>query len=92
MAFPTAVNSQITDAVTQANVKVVSESPAMSMGNLLVATSQALSNSAHNATFGQQQAWSTMQAATTQGISNLLTLETAATGKSAELIYKTPFA
>lgn len=28
MAFPTAVNSQITDAVTQTNVKVVAEDPA----------------------------------------------------------------
>lgn len=34
MAFPTAVNDQITDAVTQANVKVVGESPAMAIGNL----------------------------------------------------------
>lgn len=29
MAIPTAVNDQITDAVTQANVKVLAESPAM---------------------------------------------------------------
>lgn len=28
MAIPTAVNDQITDAVTQANVKVLAESPA----------------------------------------------------------------
>lgn len=28
MAFPTAVNSQITDAVTQSNVEVVGEAPA----------------------------------------------------------------
>lgn len=30
----TAVNSQITDAVTQANVKVLAEAPAMAMGSL----------------------------------------------------------
>ena len=29
MSFPTAVNDQITDAVTQSNVKVVGEAPAM---------------------------------------------------------------
>ncbi len=34
MAFPSAVNGQITDAVTQANVKVVGEAPAMAIGNL----------------------------------------------------------
>ena len=28
MSFPTAVNDQITDAVTQSNVKVVGEAPA----------------------------------------------------------------
>lgn len=34
MAFPTAVNGQITDAVTQTNVNVAGESPAMAIGNL----------------------------------------------------------
>ncbi|MFB9156471.1 RebB family R body protein, partial [Chromobacterium violaceum] len=34
MAFPTSVNNQITDAVTQANVKVLAESPAMAMGSI----------------------------------------------------------
>ena len=42
MAFPTAVNSQITDAVTQTNVKVLGDAPAMAMGNLYQATAQAL--------------------------------------------------
>ena len=32
MALPTPVNGQITDAVTQSNVKVVAEAPAMAMG------------------------------------------------------------
>ena len=34
MAFPTSVNSQITDAVAQANVKVLADAPAMAMGSL----------------------------------------------------------
>ena len=38
------VNEAITDSVTQVNTKVVGETPAMAMGNLLMATSQALSN------------------------------------------------
>ncbi|WP_179139439.1 RebB family R body protein, partial [Azospirillum brasilense] len=33
MAFPTAVNSQITDSVAQSNVQVVGSSPAIAMGN-----------------------------------------------------------
>ncbi len=74
MAFPTAVNSQITDAVTQVNVKVLGEAPAMALGNLYQATSQALSNAAHNASYGQQNAVITAQAALTQGIASLYCL------------------
>lgn len=80
MAFPTAVNNQITDAVTQTNVKVLGDAPAMAMGQLFEATAQALSNAAHNATTNQQQANATQQASTTQGVSTLLTIDTASTG------------
>jgi hypothetical protein len=34
MPDPSPVNSQITDAVTQTNVKVIGESPAEAMGDL----------------------------------------------------------
>ncbi|GAA0762339.1 RebB family R body protein [Ideonella azotifigens] len=80
MAFPTAVNSQITDSVSQVNTKVLGDSPAIAMGNLFVATSQALSNAAHNATNNQQQSYVTMQASTTQGVATLLAVDTASTG------------
>ncbi|WP_334161299.1 RebB family R body protein [Phenylobacterium sp.] len=40
-----------------------------------VATGQALSNAAHNATNNQQQSYVTMQASTTQGVATLLTPE-----------------
>ncbi len=83
MAFPTAVNSQITDSVTQANTITVGESSAVAMGNLYIATSQALSNAAHNATYAQLQAWTAMQAATVQSVAALLTTDTAATGRAA---------
>ncbi|WP_445946268.1 RebB family R body protein [Shewanella sp.] len=79
MAFPTAVNDQITDSVTQANVKVLGDAPAMSMGNLFQATSQALANAAHNATMAQQQSAITAQAATTMGVTTLYSIDTATT-------------
>ncbi|MDN3611505.1 glycerol-3-phosphate dehydrogenase [Vibrio pectenicida] len=79
MAFPTAVNDQITDSVTQANVKVLGDAPAMSMGNLFQATSQALGNAAHNATLAQQQSAITAQAATTMGVTTLYSIDTAST-------------
>ncbi|HEX5783108.1 MAG TPA: RebB family R body protein [Burkholderiaceae bacterium] len=59
MAYPTAVNNQITDAVTQANVKVPGDAPAMAMGQLFEATN------------AQQQANAPQQASTTQGVSTL---------------------
>ena len=87
MAFPTAVNSQITDSVTQANTKVLGDSPAIAMGNLFVATSQALSNAAHNATNNQQQSYVTMQASTTQDVATLYSVDTASTGTATAKIF-----
>lgn len=75
MAFPTAVNSQITDSVTQANLQVLGDAPAIALGNLYQATAQALANAAHNATTAQQQSWMTMQAATTQGVMTLYSID-----------------
>ena len=80
MAFPTSVNDQITDSVTQANVKVLGDAPAVAVGNLFQATAQALANAAHNATNSQQQSYVTSQAATTAGVATLYALDTATTG------------
>lgn len=87
MAFPTAVNSQITDSVTQANTKVVADSPALSLGELYIATSQALSNAAHNATTAQQQTGVTSQASMTQSVGTLLSVDTASTGEATAAIF-----
>ncbi|SEQ28111.1 Killing trait domain-containing protein [Solimonas aquatica] len=86
MAFPTAVNNQITDSVTQANVQVLGTSPAIAMGNLYQATAQALANAAHNATMAQQQMFVTAQAVTTMGVALLYSLDTASTGLSTKTI------
>lgn len=77
MAFPTFVNDQITDSVTQVNTKVLGDAPAIAMGNLMQATSQALANAAHNATTSQQQTNVTAQAATTMGVTILYSIDTA---------------
>lgn len=54
-AAPTlGVNSQITDAVTQTNVKVVAESPAQSLGMLYQMSTQAAGLSMQNAVQAQQ--------------------------------------
>jgi hypothetical protein len=85
MAFPTAVNSQITDSVTQTSAGL-GNAPAVAMGNLFVATSQALANAAHNATNAQQQSYVTTQAATTAAVSTLLALDTSSTGMATNKI------
>lgn len=87
MAFPTAVNSQITDSVTQVNVQVLGSSPAVAMGNLFQATSQALANAAHNATAAQQQTNVTAQAVTTMGVSLLYSVDTASTAVATQKIF-----
>ena len=87
MAFPTAVNSQITDSITQANTKVLGDAPAVAMGNLYQATAQALSNAAHNATTSQQQTNITAQAATTQGVATLYAIDTASAGIATSKIF-----
>lgn len=78
------VNEQVTDSVTQVNTKVVGETPAMAMGNLLMSTSHSLSNAAHNATAAQQQAQITMQAATVQGVNSLMSIGASVVGRAAE--------
>lgn len=87
MAYPTAVNSQVTDSVTQANTEVVAISPAMAMGNLMIATSQALSMAAHNATSAQQNASQTAQATTVTGVSTLYAIDTASSGTATKRIF-----
>ncbi|AWB67494.1 glycerol-3-phosphate dehydrogenase subunit C [Saccharobesus litoralis] len=80
------VNEQVTDSVTQVNTKVVGETPAMAMGNLLMSTSQALGTSAHNATSAQQQAQITLQASTVQGVNSLMAIGSSVIGRGAEEI------
>ena len=89
MAFPTSVNNQITDSITQANTKVLGDAPAVAMGNLFQATGQALSNAAHNATNAQTQSYVTSQAETTQGVATLLSVDTASTGIATKKILAT---
>ena len=82
MAFPTSVNSQVTDSVTQANTQVLGGAPAIAMGSLFQASAQALANAAHNATYAQQQSYVTAQAATTMGASTLYSVDTASTASA----------
>lgn len=88
MAHPTHVNSLISDSISQVNTKVLGDAPAMATGNVFIATSQALSNGAHNATFGQQQTNLTSQASTTQSVNTLFSMNTATTASGTRRILR----
>jgi len=72
MAFPTSVNSQITDAVTQANVKVLADAPAMAMGSYYQTLAQAAGTGAQNAAANQQASNQVSQAVVTRCVESLL--------------------
>lgn len=74
------VNGAITDSVTQVNTKVLGDTPATALGNLMMSTSQALAVGAQNLVTGQQQANVMWQAATVQGINALMNTGSAVTG------------
>ena len=78
MAIPTPVNGQITDAVTQANVKVVAEGPAMAMGAIYQSMAHSTGILYENATSSQQQLAIAAQAATNQGVIQIYSVDTMA--------------
>ena len=86
MALPTPVNSQITDAVTQANVKVLADAPAMALGNLYQVVSSSLGLAAQNAVMSQQQSNILHQTSTTQGVNLIYAVDTAAVADATEKV------
>jgi len=72
MAFPTSVNSQITDAVTQTNVEVVATSPAQAMGSLYQSMSHSLSLAVENAVSNQQNTNNISSAVISQCVAKIL--------------------
>lgn len=74
MAIPTPVNGQITDSVTQANVHVLADAPAMAMGAIYQSLAHATGILYENATNAQQQLAIVAQAATNQGVVQIYTV------------------
>ena len=80
MPDPTAVNPQITDAVTQANVEVLGQAPAMAIGSLYQAIANSVAMAAANAVYAQPNV--TYQAASTMGVAKLLSVSATSLGAS----------
>ncbi len=78
MALPTAVNGQITDAVTQANTEVLGASPAMGMGAMYQSLGHSTGILFENAVGSQQQLSIAGQSATNQGVIQVYSVNTMA--------------
>jgi len=70
------VAPQITDAVTQTNVKVVGESPAMAMGTLYQSLAHSTGMMFENSVNSQQLQNSSAQTATTMGVMQIFSMDT----------------
>ncbi len=86
MAENITVNPQITDAVTQSNVKVIAEAPAMALANVYQAMAHSTGILFENAVTAQQNMNIIAQAATTQGVSLIYSVDTAASGTATSKI------
>ncbi|MDR1461755.1 MAG: RebB family R body protein [Azoarcus sp.] len=84
MAYPTSVNNQITDAVTQSNVKVVGEAPAIALGSLFQAMAHSTGILFENAVAAQQQQNTLSQTASNMGVMQVYSLDTAVGAGAAE--------
>jgi len=82
----TAVNSQITDAVTQANVKVLGESPAMAMATLFQSMAHSTGILFENAISAQQQQNTLAQAAGNTGVMQIYSVDTMADAGATEKV------
>jgi len=84
MAYPTSVNNQITDAVTQSNVKVVAEAPAMAMGTVFQSMAHSTGILYENAVASAQQQNALGQAGANMGVMQVYSLDTTAAAGAAE--------
>lgn len=86
MAFPTAINSQITDAITQSNVKVIGEAPAIAIASIYQVMSHSIGILMQNAVGQQQQQNTLAQAASNQGVMQMYSIDTSSGAKATEAV------
>ncbi len=86
MPYNTAVNSQITDAVTQSNVQVVAQAPAMAMGSVYQSMAHSTGILLQNSVAAAQQHSALSQAAANQGVMQIYSLDTTAAAGASEKI------
>ncbi len=72
MAFPTSVNDQITDSVTQSSVQTIASAPGLAVGTLTQVVASSLSLASQNSIANQQNANTIGEAITTSCVKRLL--------------------
>ena len=77
MAAAETVNSQVTDSITQVNVKNLGDAPAMAVGQLYQTMAHSTGIMFENQVNAQHELNLAAQAATVTGVSELFTLDTA---------------
>src|SRR5437588_12261639 len=84
MAYPTLVNGQITDAITQQSVSVLGNASAIAMGLIYQSSAHSISILYQNAVQAQRNAAICSQAATNQGVVQLYSTGTMAGAMAAK--------
>lgn len=87
MADPTLVNGQITDAVTQSNVKVLADAPAEALAMVYQTMGHTVGLGMQNAASAQQQMNTINQTVTTQAAGLLMSMDTAASARATETVF-----
>ena len=91
MAFPTAVNSQITDSVTQASTLLTGYAAPQGMALLDVVSAETIGMAMHNAISAQQNAQLTSNASITSTCAKMLAVEQALPTKKEKEDHPPPF-
>lgn len=75
MTISPVANDETTDAVMATNTRISSSTPAIALGNIYQAVAHGLANAVQSAVNTQQQGYILAQAATTQAIMQLLSID-----------------
>jgi hypothetical protein len=87
MADPTLVNGQITDSVTQANVKVLGDAPSIAMATNYQAHAQSTGLAIQNAVAAQQHMTTIGATVTTQAVNMIFSIPVAAGVRGTNAIF-----
>jgi hypothetical protein len=83
----TTVNDQITDAVTQVNVKVLADAPAQAIATIYQSLAHAVGLSMQNAVANQQNMNTIDTGVTTQGVNLIYSIPVATSARGTNEIY-----